>query len=105
MKRVFATADPVQAGWLESLLGAAGIACLVRNRYLGGAIGELPLNECWPELWVLDDADLRPAELIVREALAPPMGSQSAWRCPRCGEALEAQFELCWQCGSVRPAT
>ncbi len=103
MKRVFATADTVQAGWLESLLGAAGIACLVRNRYLGGAIGELPLNECWPEIWVLEDTDMALAERIVSEAIAPQVGPQTAWRCVHCHEALEPQFELCWQCGSLRP--
>ncbi|WP_422393282.1 DUF7577 domain-containing protein [Mycetohabitans endofungorum] len=24
------------------------------------------------------------------------------WHCPRCGERLEAQFTLCWQCDTPR---
>lgn len=103
MKRVYATADPVQAGWLESLLQAAGIDCMLRNRYLGGALGELPPNECWPELWVLEDRDASAAERILREALAPGAHSDGVWSCAGCGELLEAQFGLCWQCGAARP--
>ena len=25
------------------------------------------------------------------------------WRCASCGESIEAQFDSCWKCGSVRP--
>ena len=57
MKRVFTDADPVLSGFVDSLLEAAGIQCLIRNHYLGGGVGELPVNECWPEVWVLHDED------------------------------------------------
>ena len=103
MKRVHAGTDPVQCGWLESVLAGAGIACLVRNRYLGGAIGELPLNEAWPEIWVLDDADAARAERLIAEALAPGDGEDAgAWTCAGCGEAIEGHFAQCWRCGGAR---
>ncbi len=101
MKRVYSAADAVHCGWLKSVLDAAGIPCLLRNAYLGGAVGELPVNECWPELWVLEDADAARAERLIREAEAPPAEAE-AWRCPRCGERIEGAFAQCWQCGAAR---
>ena len=89
---------------MESVLEAAGIACLVRNRYLGGAIGELPINEAWPEIWVVDDRDQAAAERLIEAARAPAVeGGGDGWRCPGCGEAQEAQFSQCWRCGAEAP--
>jgi hypothetical protein len=27
----------------------------------------------------------------------------TTWRCPRCSEILEAQFDNCWKCGEAQP--
>jgi hypothetical protein len=102
MKRVFTSADPVAAGLVESLLESAGIRCLVRNRYLTGAAGELPLNEVWPEVWVLDEADAGPAERLIADNINARASGAPPWTCARCGEVLEAQFGQCWRCGEVR---
>ena len=87
---------------IESLLMERGIACLVRNRYLGGAIGELPLNEAWPEIWVIESADVAAAENLIAAALAPAE-DRGVWHCSQCAERIEGQFDQCWQCGGVRP--
>ena len=101
MKRVYAGTDPVRCGWLASVLEDAGIKCLLRNQYLGGGIGELPLNEAWPEIWVVDAADYGAARSMIDDALAgEPAGE--AWTCVNCGEPIEAQFGQCWRCGSER---
>ena len=102
MKRVYVSADIVQCGWLESVLVADGIACLVRNRYLGGAIGELPLNEAWPEIWVVDDHNAARAERLLDAALAPRK-PRADWSCGQCGEIMEGQFQQCWKCGEEPP--
>lgn len=99
MRRVLALADPILAGHLHALLEEAGIACLLRNHFLGGAAGELPLNECWPEIWVLDDGHADRAQRILNEHLNKDPGSMEGWRCSGCGETLEAQFTECWKCG------
>ena len=52
MEKIHVADDSVLIGYLKSLLEAEGIASIVRNDLLRGAIGELPANECWPELWV-----------------------------------------------------
>ncbi len=101
MQRLYAADDPIFVGYLKTLLEDAGIPAIVRNEHLIGATGELPPHECWPELWVLDDADETAARRIVTAALAAPAETE-AWRCGHCGEHLEPQFNACWRCGALR---
>src|SRR5665213_2493647 len=56
MKRVFRAALLVQVAHARNVLVTAGIPCEMRNQYLAGAMGELPMLETWPQLFV-DDAD------------------------------------------------
>lgn len=102
MERVHTADDHLFIGYLKSLLEADGIDCHVRNELLLGANGELPPNECWPELWVLHDGDVSAAKSIVAAVLATPLGDTDPWTCTHCEEACEAQFYACWRCGSLR---
>ena len=102
LKKVYVGADPVTAGWLESILSARGIEVDFRNRYLGGGAGELPLNECWPELWIVDDRDESLASRIIEQALSSDTAEGESWVCGQCEERLEAQFSQCWHCGGER---
>jgi hypothetical protein len=101
MKRVYRSDDRLLVGHLREVLAAQGIACVVRNDYLGGAVGELPPNECWPELWVVDSADWARAEALVAAQLGP--AATTPWICPGCGETVEGQFAQCWRCGHAAP--
>lgn len=67
---------------------------------LTGGIGELPINECWPEIWVQNETDYDIAEKIIHNALSVA-SQQDPWRC-QCGELIEGQFDVCWSCGSER---
>lgn len=97
MKRVFRAASLIQVAHARNLLLAAGIDSEVRNQYLAGAMGELPMLETWPQLYV-DDMDEPRAIRILGEAAKPPTGSP--WICASCGERLEPQFTSCWRCGA-----
>lgn len=103
MRKVYESHDAPLVGYLASVLESQGIACLVRNAYLGGAVGEIPPTECWPELWVTDERDEAPALRVLADALRPPPPGRDAWQCPACGERSEAQFTECWRCGGSRP--
>ena len=96
MKKVYSTADIIMAGHVQSLLEADNIPCIVKNQSLAGGIGELPINECWPEIWVLNDEDSSEAEQIIQATLSP--SEQAPWHC-QCGEDIEGQFSVCWNCG------
>ncbi|MEM7540996.1 MAG: DUF2007 domain-containing protein [Pseudomonadota bacterium] len=99
MHKIYQTSDPILAGLLESVLKEAGIKCLVKNSYLSGALGELPINECWPEVWIVDADDQTRAEAIVAE-FAGRQNHGAQWRCPQCAEMIEGQFAMCWSCGA-----
>jgi hypothetical protein len=104
MKTLLASRDTVFLEYLRRLLEARGIGAFVRNPTNSGlAAGELSPAVAQPELWVVE-GDFAAAERVLRatrEAFAAREGSR--WRCPRCGETLEPQFEVCWRCGTERP--
>ena len=102
MQRVFIDSNTVLTGLVHSVLEAAGIHCLVRNQYLAGALGELPVNECWPQVWVVSDDDAPRALRLIAQAMPRDGTSGECWVCPDCGERLEPQFAQCWQCGARR---
>ncbi len=87
--------------WIN-LLATAGIACELHNRYLNGALGEIPADQCAPELWLMDDRDEALARRLIDAASRGPADGAPSWRCEGCGETLEAQFTVCWQCGTAR---
>lgn len=103
MKKVYAAPDMLSAGHVLNLLQQAGIRGRMRNLYLGGGVGDLPVNECWPEVWV-DDIDEMRALAVLAELAAHPVQPGPDWLCPDCGESNEGQFGECWRCGAQRPS-
>lgn len=91
MKRVHMAKTVAEAHVLKGILKAEGMACEVRGEHLSGAVGELPLYEAWPSVWV-DDADAARADQLVIEAFRREATGGENWTCPRCGEVLEGQF-------------
>jgi hypothetical protein len=98
MKRVATAESLAEIGHYRNVLEQQGIACLIKNEQLSGALGEVPFLECLPELWVLDDADEARAEKLLAE-LRQEVRGQRPWRCPACKETNEGQFAVCWNCG------
>ena len=88
------------AGHIHSILEANDIECHLRNMNLAGGICELPINECWPEVWVNDESDFTIAESLIKNTLSHATKNDD-WQC-RCGESIEGQFEICWSCGNER---
>jgi hypothetical protein len=100
MKRVFRAASLIQVAHARNVLLSAGIPCELRNQYLAGALGDLPMLETWPQLYV-DDADEQIALRALARAATAPVGAP--WTCGDCGEVLEPQFTSCWRCGAALP--
>lgn len=99
MQRLLSHQSITHVGYLRSILEEAGIGCVVKNERLAGALGEIPFIECWPELWIMDTADLHRAKQLVAAAEADAEPGED-WRCSQCGETIEGQFVSCWQCGA-----
>lgn len=101
MKRVWSGATLPDTTHFKNLLEQAGIGCTIKNRHLGGGLGDLPLFDCSPELWVLRDEHEARAAALLREVVRPGRRDPFAlpWRCRHCTADNEAQFAACWRCG------
>jgi hypothetical protein len=89
----------IAAFWADALR-QAGIEASVQRYYLGAAAGELPPDQCLPEVWLTHDEQ----EAEAREFLhGLQHATQRRWVCA-CGEAVEGGFEQCWNCGLPMPA-
>lgn len=86
---------------IKNVLDGHAIECEIRGEFRRAAVGELPVNECWVELWIVDDTQEEAARRILADVGAR---SSKPWDCPECGETLEGQFDHCWKCQG-KPAT
>ncbi|MDB5940889.1 MAG: hypothetical protein JWQ13_455 [Ramlibacter sp.] len=89
----------IAALWVDALL-QAGIPASMQRYFLGAAAGELPPDQCLPEVWISDDAQEAQARELLHALQNVP---QRRWLCA-CGETVEGGFEACWQCGRPMPA-
>lgn len=86
--------------WVDALR-QDGVAARVQREYLLGAAGQLPPDQCLPEVWVDDDAQFELAGRLLHDLQRRP---QRRWHCV-CGELVEGGFEQCWNCGAMMPTS
>ncbi len=101
MTRIFASLSLAEVHHAKNLLDSAGVRSFVKNEMLASAIGELPLADCQPELWLADPADAELARRLLTEGPLAPSEKGDVWQCG-CGEIQEAQFTQCWRCARYR---
>ncbi len=89
----------IAAFWVDALRDA-GIEASTQRYFLSSVAGEMPPDQCLPEVWVSDDAQELPARKLLHALQNVP---QRRWVC-ECGETVEGGFEACWQCGRPMPA-
>ena len=98
MKRVFSS-DNVPMVWhVRNMLRQQGIDVLVKNDGLYSVVGEVPVTECMPEVWVKNSLQYRYAEQLVAEMHADEQEVLPSWQCGCCGESNEGNFAVCWNC-------
>ncbi len=104
MRLVYLAQNLPDAEFVRVILRDRGIETVLRNEYLQGALGELPLT-LQPEVWIVHDADFELARRWVGEyeaRRAAPVGPP--WTCHHCGETNPGNFEGCWKCRRDRPS-
>ena len=99
MRRLRIDANAMMMSHYRTVLEGAGIACLIKNEHLRGAMGEIPPSECWPELWILDDDDAEEAQALI-DGLVHQASEIEPWTCPRCKEIVEPPLTECWNCST-----
>ena len=100
MIRVWRAFNVVEATHLRNVLEVAGIPAILRNENLIRVAGEVPFDQTWPEVWILDNAQAAEAEALLQELRRPRYAP--GWACPHCQESIEGQFTACWKCGTQR---
>ena len=100
MKRVLQAPNLALATlWADQLRGA-GFDASVQRAYSAGIAGQLPPDQCLPEVWVADDGDADAAAGLLRDWQRLP---HRRWACPGCAELVDGPFESCWNCGHAMP--
>jgi hypothetical protein len=102
MKKIYENLEFTRVGYFESILNEAGIETLVKNAGSAGLMGEVPMFQVYPELWVVDDADYDEALAILEPYYRAMKESPKEWKC-ECGETLDGSFGECWKCGASAP--
>jgi len=98
MKKLTSAETIVTITHYKNVLAAEGVRAEIRNEHLGGIMGEMPVFETWPQLWV-EERDLERAKQLIESVDAEVPAE--AWTCARCGEQNEGQFAACWNCGAT----
>ncbi len=84
--------------WSDAL-NAEGIVSTVQRQYLAGVAGELPPDQCLPEVWITHPQQESRARTLLYDLQHVP---QRRWMCS-CGELVEGGFEQCWNCQALMP--
>jgi len=100
MRRLISAPNLALATLWADMLTQAGIDASVQRAYASSIAGEMPPDQCLPEVWVMDDAEHEAAGRLLAQLRHPP---QRDWFCPGCGERIEGPFEQCWRCGASMP--
>jgi hypothetical protein len=85
--------------WVHALR-EEGVEATVQREFLGAVVGQLPPDQCLPEIWIDDETQFDSAKRLLQALQNRP---QRRWHC-RCGELVEGGFEQCWQCGQMMPS-
>ncbi len=104
MQKIYAHPDIGMVHLVRNELENRGIETMIQGEHLTGLIGGGSGIEAWVELWVVDDARIQEAMGIVRGVIEhDEVEGAAPWKCPNCGEEVEPQFAVCWNCGQARP--
>jgi hypothetical protein len=89
----------IAALWVDALRHA-GIDASMQRYYLSSVAGELPPDQCLPEIWITHEEQEAAARALLRDLARVP---QRKWVCAACGEMVEGGFEQCWNCSAWMP--
>jgi hypothetical protein len=100
MKRIGQAPNIAIAQLWVDMLRDQGIDANMQRYFLNGAAGDLPPDQCLPEIWVQDDGQLERAKAAFAALQRLP---QHNWVCQSCGERIDGGFEQCWNCLAEMP--
>jgi hypothetical protein len=100
---VYLAANPVEAEIVKDYLAAHGIKATIRGVHAWGAVGDIPMAEAYPRLYLDNERQRDAARALIRQYESRIEGP--AWTCAKCGEASPGTLVVCWNCGQPRAAS
>jgi hypothetical protein len=104
---VYLARDDLEAQFLRNVLAEVGIEANVVGDVAARLVGVMPNAAHVPCLWVRQVDETRAREVLAeyeqkqREPRAPEE-TGTTWKCAACGESVDEEFELCWNCQNPR---
>lgn len=96
MKLVYTHENQFLVNNIKNIIDAQGIKTFLKNEFAKGAMGEMSAFDCWPEVWIYNDADAEQAQAIIE--FSQSVSTNDEWVCEHCNETNDAVFEICWNC-------
>jgi hypothetical protein len=104
MQKVYSHPDLSIIHLLRNALENAGIRAIVRGEYGAFMVGAGTGIDAWNELWIADaDRTTEAIRLFQTQTDEGEAAVRTPWTCASCGEELEGQFAVCWNCDTPRP--
>jgi rubrerythrin len=100
MRRLTSAPNLALATLWADMLAQAGFETSVQRAYASSIAGEMPPDQCLPEVWVMEDEDHDAAARLLDQLRSAPYRH---WVCASCHERIEGPFEQCWSCGAAMP--
>jgi len=101
MRRLTTAPNLAIATLWADMLTQGGLDASVQRAYASSIAGEVPPDQCLPEVWVHDDDQLDAARSLLHQLRHPP---HRHWVCRVCHERVDGPFEQCWNCGAAMPS-
>ncbi|MES9843951.1 MAG: DUF2007 domain-containing protein [Candidatus Sedimenticola sp. PURPLELP] len=101
MKKLYEARDRIEAQMLRDYLADHHIESVVLGDYLSGAAGDLPAIQ-FPAVWVVEADDYPRGRQLIKQFHTLGRDVEDAWHCPECGETVDPQFNICWNCGKPK---
>ena len=100
MRRLTTAPNLAIATLWADMLTQGGFHSSVQRAYASSIAGEVPPDQCLPEVWVTDETQHDAALALLTQLRHAPYRH---WVCPACHEQIEGPFEQCWSCGAAMP--
>ena len=99
MKFLYKSPKPHDVYVRRSFLESRGIECFVNNDKIYNNIDFLS-PQLWLELFVKEDEDFTMANQYLGNFQSEDSTSLEDWRCRICGELVDGNLSICWNCPS-----
>jgi hypothetical protein len=99
VKKLYSATSLPDAHLIRNLLDQSGIDVHVFNENAQGGVGQLPVADAYPQIWVADERDYPRAREILEGFLNMP-AIRNNLHCRECDEDNPTTFQICWNCGA-----